>query len=167
MVLAALGGYAYQTRNRPAPAPAPAFFPCGTLTALAVRIEGPQRTLEFERPAQGADWQLLQPQRVAGDAAEIGYLVNALDALKVQNTIRAPGDAAGYGLDHPRETVTCRVKGGSSYTLAIGSQSFDSSGYYAQKSGDSRVYVISSVEVDQVDRSLATPPVKPAPSPTP
>jgi hypothetical protein len=99
------------------------------------------------------------------DHNAVTTLVNSLDVLKVENTIAKPEAASAYGLDQPREVVTCRVKDGSSYNLSVGSQSFDGSGYYARKGGDNRVYVISSVEVQQFDQALARPPVKPSPSP--
>ena len=65
----------------------------------------------------------------------------------------------------PAAVVSCRLSSGSSYNLSVGSQSFDGSGYYAQKGGDHRVYVVASVAVQQFDQALAQPPVKPTPSP--
>ena len=92
-------------------------------------------------------------------------IVNAMDVIRVQNTISKPGPDSQYGLAPAREALTCRLSDGSSYNLSVGSQSFDGSGYYARKGGDSRVYVISSIEVQQFDQALAEPPVKPTPSP--
>jgi len=46
-------------------------------------------------------------------------------------------------------------------------ENFDSSGYYAAKAGDGRVYVISSVPIDDYDRQLVTPPVLSGASPIP
>ena len=60
--------------------------------------------------------------------------------------------------------MACRVQSGRSYNLTVGKQSFDGSGYYARKGGDSRVYIVSSVEVDGFDKALSKPPVKPTPS---
>jgi hypothetical protein len=108
---------------------------------------------------------MTEPVAAPADQNQVTTLVNALDVLKVQNTIAKPDAAGGYGLAPARETVTCRLRDGSSYNLSVGSPSFDGSGYYARKGGDNRIYVISSVEVQLFDQALAQPPVKPTPSP--
>lgn len=165
-VLVGLGIYAYASRPQPPPL-VPAFVPCGLLEATGISIQGPSRTLEMVRQTTRDPWQIQQPVKAAGDPNAIDTLVAAIDSVKVLNTIKDVQPAAVYGLDRPREVLTCRVTSGASFTLSIGNQSFDSSGYYAQKGADSRVYVISSVEVDSFDRALAEPPVQPTPGPSP
>ena len=165
-VLAGLGVYAYRSRPQPAPAKQ-ALMPCGLLDTLSLEIKSPDRTLLIDRPTPGDPWRVEQPVSAPGDGNAIATLMGSVDSLKVLNTIPTPQPAAAYGLDKPREIVTCRVMEGSSFTLSIGNQSFDSSGYYAQKGGESRVYVISSVEVDSFDNALKEPPVKPSASPSP
>jgi hypothetical protein len=164
LVLAGLAAYTLLTRPRPAP-PRPSFVPCGVTSAVYVKLQGQGRVLELERAAPGDAWRVTQPAAAAADPERTTTFVNAIDVIRVVNTIPAPRADAGYGLDPPREVLTCRVKDGSSYTLSIGSPSFDGSGYYARKGGDSRLYVISSIEVEQFDRALAEPPVKASPSP--
>jgi uncharacterized protein DUF4340 len=163
-VLAALAAYLVVSRPQPAPARA-SLVPCDVVKAVYFRVQGPSRTVELRRDTPTSPWRLIQPVAGEVDHNAVTTLVNALDVIKVQNTIAKPEAATAYGLDQPREVVTCRVKDGSSYTLSVGSQSFDGSGYYARKGGDNRVYVISSVEVQQFDQALAKPPVKPTPSP--
>jgi len=165
-VLVGLGVYAYASRPQPAP-PGPAFVPCGLLETTSIKIQGPTRALEIVRQTPSDPWQILQPVKAAGDPTAISSLVAAIDSVKVLNTIKNVQPPATYGLDQPREVLTCRLTSGASFTLSIGNQSFDSSGYYAQKGADSRVYVISSVEVDSFDRVLAEPPVQPTPGPSP
>ena len=165
-LLSALGVYALATRAAP-PRPSPSLVPCDVVQAVYFRVQAPSRTVELRRDTITSPWRLTQPSSSEADPDRVTTLVNALDVVKVQNTITGPAAAATYGLDPPREVVTCRVTSGSSYTLSIGNQSFDSSGYYARKSGDGRVYVISSVEVDSFDSALKQPPVPPNPSPSP
>jgi hypothetical protein len=162
-LLGALGAYALATRPGPS-RPSASLVPCEVVQALYFRVQSSDRTVELQRDTTTSPWRLTQPPLGEADPDRVTTLVNALDVLKVQNTIAKPGDTAGYGLDRPREVVTCRVKTGSSYNLSVGSPSFDGSGYYARKGGDHRVYVISSVEVEQFDQALASPPVKPSPS---
>ena len=163
-VLAALGAYLLATRPQPAPAAA-ALVPCDVVKAVWFRVQSPNRTVEVQRASPTSPWQLVQPPLGEADQNGTTTLVNALDVLKVQNTISSPQALSVYGLDPPRELVSCRLSGGSSYNLSVGSQSFDGSGYYAQKGGDHRVYVVANVAVEQFDQALAQPPVKPTPSP--
>jgi uncharacterized protein DUF4340 len=175
--LAGLGVYAWMSRPGPAPViKIHSLIPCNQSTALEIRIDyASGKTFLAERADVNSQWTIRQP--VSGRAAEIpmSTLEQSVDAVQAQNTIRNPGSPSQYGLDHPREVLTCRVRDGSSYTLSIGGESFDSAGYYARKSGDEAVYVISSVQVDEFDRVLSEPPVLgsplpaggPSPSPSP
>jgi uncharacterized protein DUF4340 len=163
-VLAALGAYLVVSRPQPAPARS-SLVPCDVVKAVYFQVQAPSRTVELQRDTPTSPWRLTQPVATEADPNAVTILVNALDVIKVDNTIAKPEAATSYGLDPPREVVTCRLKDGSSYNLSVGSQSFDGSGYYARKGGDNRVYVISSVEVQQFDQALARPPVKPTPSP--
>jgi hypothetical protein len=164
VVLAALGVYLVASRPQPARQAAP-LIPCGLLDTVYLRIDGGGRTLELQRPTTTSDWEVLQPVHAPADPSSVDFLVNDFNSLEVLNTISAPQPQSRYGLDQPGFDATCRVQSGRSYNLTVGKQSFDGSGYYAQKRGDKRVYVISSVEVDGFDRALSKPPVKPTPSP--
>jgi hypothetical protein len=163
-VLAALAVYLVASRPRPAAQP-PALIPCGLLNTVYLRIDGGGRTLELQRPNPRAEWQVVQPVRAPGDPSSVDFLVNDLSSVEVLNTIPTPQPKTQYGLDQPGFDVNCRLQNGRSYNLTVGKQSFDGSGYYAQKGGDNRVFIISSVEVDGFDRALSKPPVKPTPSP--
>ena len=163
-VLAALVVYVVATRPRPAPQ-TPALIPCGVLDTVYLRVQGGGRTLELQRSTPTAQWTVLQPVEAPGDPGSVDFLVNEVNSLEVLNTISTPRPRSQYGLAEPAFDVSCRVKAGRSYNLTVGKQSFDGSGYYAQRGGDSRVYIISSVEVDAFDKALSKPPVKPAPSP--
>lgn len=168
LVLVGLGVFAYITRPASSPprAPAAMFLRCPSLDIVEVGIRSQGKVLELQRTTPTDPWRVTQPVAASGDSDAISYLISSVTSIKTVNTIAAPQALATYGLNPGRETVMCRVDSGASYTLSIGNQSFDGSGWYAQRSGDSRVYVISGVEVDAFDRALAKPPVKPSPSPT-
>jgi hypothetical protein len=167
VVLAGLGALVWLTRPHEVPPPVEAeFMPCPLTEVVDLSVTSGGNVVELQRASPGDSWRVVKPVADEGDPSAMGYLISALTSITVVNTIPAPQAATGYGLAPPREIVTCRNENGSSATLAIGNQSFDGSGWYAQKSGDSRVYVISGVEVDAFDRALAKPPVKPTPSPT-
>ena len=166
LVLAGLVVYAYATRPVPATPrpPAASFLPCPSVDLVLVRVEGGGRATQLERASGRDAWRVTQPVAGPADPDQASYLIESIDSIKALNTLGSSVPSAG--LESPREILTCRVKGGGSYTLSIGNPSFDGSGYYARRSGDSRVYVISSVEVDAFDHALAEPPVKPPPSPS-
>jgi hypothetical protein len=166
-ILAAVGVYAYVSRPQPQQvAQSAPFLPCPTQKTVYVHIEGGGRVMEMQRATPTDEWRLTQPFQAATDSNSASNLTSSIDSIKVLDTIASPGQPSQYGLDAPHETLTCRVITGSSYTLSIGNQSFDGSGRYASKGGDRRIFVISSVEVDEFDRVLAKPPVTPSPSPT-
>lgn len=164
VVLVAVVVYAVLSRPRP-PAPGQPFLPCTFLNTVDVRLEGQGGVVELERPTPRDPWQLIQPRQAPADSARVSTLMSTIQSLTVLNTISRPQAASTYGLDTPHGVVSCRLSNRASYNLSVGNQSFDNSGYYARKSGDSRVYVISGVGVDEFDRTLADPPVKPSPSP--
>ena len=164
--LLALVVYAALSGRSRAPAATPPFVPCPSVGTVYVRLEGQGRIVELERATPRDPWQVTQPRQAPADSDGVSTVTSSIQAMRVLNTIPSPEPASAYGLDRPHLVMTCRVTNRGSYNLSVGNQSFDSSGYYAQKSGDSRVYVISGVEVDAFDRALSDPPVKPSPSPT-
>lgn len=170
-LLVAIGVYLWVSRPQPARTPA-ALIPCDITNTLDVLVVGGDgRTVEIARGDRGSEWTVKQPVAAPADQTFAEDMVQNLGDVSVQNTIAGPGPAMDYGLDQPRDTVTCRVTSGGSYTLVVGKESFDQGGYYAQRGGDPRVYVIGSAPVDQLERRLKDPPLKsgagPSPSPSP
>lgn len=125
------------------------------------------KQVEVARPSDRDLWVLVKPFAAPADQDLARSLVEDLHSVAALNALQNPDAPSAYGLDNPRLTVTCRVTSGASYTLTVGKENFDASGYYAAKSGDGRVYVISSVPIDDFDRNLVTPPVRAGASPSP
>ena len=156
-ILLALAGVLVWT-NRQKPASKPALFPCNITTILDVTARNDQgQVIELARSDLRADWQIVKPSPGPAEPEFAQQLAQDLDSIRPDDTLKG-ADPAQYGLDHPSRTVTCRTASGSSFTLTIGSERFDGGGYYAQKSGDPNVYVISSVPVDDFDNRLKQPP---------
>ena len=167
-VLAVLVFAAFLVRPEPAPAPAARLFPCDVINALDLLVTGRDgRQVEVARTTDRESWVLVKPYAAPADQDSARSLVQDLHSIVPENAIQHPDAPPAYGLDSPRLTVTCRVTSGASYTLTVGKENFDSSGYYAAKAGDGRVYVISSVPIDDYDRQLVTPPVRSGASPSP
>jgi hypothetical protein len=167
VALAVLAVIAFQARPRPAPAVAP-LFACDVVNALDLLVTGRDgKQVEVSRPTDRDSWVVVKPVSAPADQDSARALVQDLHSILPDNAIEHPDAPSVYGLDSPRLTATCRVTSGASYTLTVGKENFDSSGYYAAKAGDGRVYVISSVPIDDFDRQLITPPVRSGASPSP
>ena len=153
---------AYLALNRSQPPTAAArLFACEEPNMVGLLVEGAGgRSLEITRGAVGDQWRVTRPVAAAADQEAARTLAQDLHSIVPESSVSQPGSLAEYGLDAPREIVTCRVKDGSSYTLTVGKETFDGGGYYGLKGGDPRVYVISSVPIDDFDRNLKEPPVK-------
>lgn len=164
VVLIGLGAYLVLSRPQPS-RPAPALIPCDVLGTLEVNLAGGGRTLDLRRANDRADWQVVQPVAAPAKHDDVVSLISTIESISVQNTLAQAQAGTDYGFGQPHLTLGCRVKDGNLYNLTVGKPSFDGSGYYAERAGDSRVYVISKVEVDGMDQALSTPPVKPTSSP--
>jgi len=166
-VLAGIAVYAWVNRPQPVPEAQP-LFPCDVTNAIDVLVTGHDgKQVEVTRPSIRELWVVVKPLRAPADQDSARTLAEDLHSIVPKNRIDHPDAPAAYGLDSPRLAVTCRVNSGASYTLTVGKENFDRSGYYAAKTGDGRVYVISSVPIDDYDRQLVTPPVLTGASPTP
>jgi hypothetical protein len=166
--LVGLAVMAYLTRPQPARPPPERFgqiLPCTISDAVLVRVEAGGRTVEAQRSRPGESWRVTQPVNAPADAVAMVFFVQSMHSVSALNTVASPEAPASYGLDAPSRLVTCRVDSGNSYTLAVGKASFDGSGYYAQRRGDSRVYVISRIPVDEFDKELAEPPIRASETP--
>jgi hypothetical protein len=158
--LIVLGTVVYLTRPGPAPERFGKILPCSLADTVLVRVEAGGKTVEAQRPRPGDAWRVTQPVSAPADPIVMEFFVQSLHSVSALNTVPNPDAPATYGLDPPSRLVTCRVQSGDSYTLAVGKASFDGSGYYAKRGGDGRVFVISSVPVDEFDRELAEPPLR-------
>src|SRR5688572_6858418 len=93
-----------------------------------------------------ADWKLVEPQQADADAAAVASVTSSLAGLEVQRVVdENPGDVAQYGLNPPRIDVSFRVKDQKEFQrLLVGEKTPTGDDLYAQKPGESRVFLISS-----------------------
>lgn len=167
VVLLGIVGYLVVSQQRSASHRQSPFVSCDPATAVWLQVQGQGHTFAMQRGDDLREWQVTQPVRQQAEGTAADGLVESANGVQVLNTIGRPGGLGQYGLDRPRDVVTCRVKAGTSFTLSVGNPSFDGSGYYARKEGDSRVYVISGVQVEALERALTAPPVSQSSNSTP
>jgi Domain of unknown function (DUF4340) len=167
VVLVALAVYAFATRNgttNPAPV---TLLPCVPSETVELKLAGSDgKVVDARRDAPGDPWRLVAPTTTAADGTAVDDLVLAAESISPTTTVKSPPAASGLGLDPPAQVVTCALRGGHSYTLSVGGQNFDESGYYARVGTGGKLYVIPSAPVVKFRGALDNPPVAPSPSPS-
>ncbi|MDQ6691656.1 MAG: DUF4340 domain-containing protein, partial [Candidatus Dormibacteraeota bacterium] len=89
-----------------------------------------------------------------------------LNSLRAIESLKETAPGQDLGLQPPAMVVSCNLRGGASYTLSIGGQSFDGNGNYARLSGDPKLHVIPAAEVAKFRKAVAQPPYRPSPTPS-
>jgi hypothetical protein len=64
----------------------------------------------------------------------------------------SPEPLSSYGLDSPSATITYTGTGGHTRTVVVGRQNFDGHGYYVQRKGDPRVFLVPADQLDPLLR---------------
>lgn len=89
--------------------------------------------------------------------------------LNISSRLVLPADdnpLSAYGLDNPASTIVVVAdRNGQAvrYTFLIGNQIVGSTGYYLQRQGDDRVYVVDLTAVDSALGLLTSVPIQPPP----
>lgn len=141
------------------------FDPTGARRVRIVDLNSNQTT-ELVYSDDGL-WHIQQPLQEEADQPQVTRFIETLANLSPQRvltgTVGAPAD---YGLDPASKQVEVELKDGSQYVLRVGVRAAAGSGYYAQVSGDERIYLIALYIASDIDRYLSNPPVKPTPTAT-
>jgi hypothetical protein len=168
VVLVALAVYAIATRNGSTPRLGPIdLLSCPPGQTVELKVTGSDgKVMDARRDAPGDPWQLVAPTAAPADGTAVDDLVNTASTISPITTLKAPPPAAQLGLDPPAQVVACALPGGRSYTLLIGGQNFDGSGYYARAGTGATLYVIPSAPVAKFRGALDNPPVAASPSPS-
>src|SRR5436190_14952115 len=109
VVLLGIVGYLVVSQQRSRSQPPP-FVSCDPATAVSLQVQGQGRTFAMQRGDDLREWQITQPVREPADGTGADGLVESADGVQVLNTIGRPGALGQYGLDRPRDVVTCRGK---------------------------------------------------------
>lgn len=82
---------------------------------------------------------------------DIAVMQNHFSTMTATRKIEEnPTDIAKYGLDNPVAELKVLFKDGNEYTLKVGGKLPTDGGYYAIKDGDSTVYAVANMDVDEV-----------------
>jgi hypothetical protein len=110
-------------------------------------------------------WWLSQPAGQPGDPATLSGLASSLAYISVQRVLTPTGSVSEYGLDKPTLKVEVATAAGPQ-SFTVGDETPSQGAYYAQKAGDTHVYLISTSVVDQLRQVTINPPVALPPAPT-
>ncbi len=81
----------------------------------------------------------------AGDLGET--LIHRLAPLKAARRLDHPGKLDQFGLAKPAATLTIKLDGGDSYSLAVGSQTYGGHHYYVRDTRTGSVYLMGSGQI--------------------
>ena len=82
-------------------------------------MSGQGRETVLERSRPGARWLVKKPVAAPAEPVSVQFILDAIKAIRVLNTLGRPQPLETYGLVTPRIVLTCRVTNGASYTLSI------------------------------------------------
>ena len=100
-------------------------------------------------------WEIVKPESLPTDSAEIGSLLTTLDTLEVQRVVvENPASAAEYGLDPARIAVSFKAAGEPApKKLLIGNKTPTGGDLYARVDGQPRVFLISAFQEDSLNKT--------------
>ena len=124
---------------------------------------GPGVALESD----GEGTWVIQPTGEPADRLRISGLMLRLSTLRATRRIADPPNLADFGLAQPSLTATIALADPPELTLTLGGKAPTESGTYAQKGGDSAVYVISNAVAQDLERLVSEPPLQPTPTTAP
>lgn len=160
VVLAGLGAYIYFVDSkRPADAPgaegqAPRekFFKIETDKISEIRVTSQGESTLLRKEKDG--WKLVEPVTADADPPEaIGMATNITGVESVGVVDENPSDLAQFGLDKPAIKVEFKGDGGASGSFSIGNKNPMQTEMYALKGGDKKVYLVSSFQETNFNRT--------------
>ncbi|MEM7112283.1 MAG: DUF4340 domain-containing protein [Chloroflexota bacterium] len=183
LILVALGGYLYYDSQQEETAVDEETIAEPTVAAPAIdqtvplldgAIANDVRQLDITRAEDGVvatfshdglgDWQQVAPTAQAVLTTTLTTQVTGfinLTSNRVFSSTENPLSA--YGLDAPAYTIGLNTLAGDgtskAYTLSVGNETPTNNGYYVQKPGDPRVYVVAKGSVDNMINLIDNPPL--------
>lgn len=111
---------------------------------LGMTLKNDTGEFSFERPSNADKWMMKAPKVAKADEEAINELINAYSFMNVSSRLSdfQESDAAKYGLETPKLTLTLKMADGKTKVLRVGTDL----GVGATKEGDAgtSVYAVSS-----------------------
>jgi hypothetical protein len=112
-----------------------------------IEFSYPDRKIILARQEEG--WQILEPIKARASEFEVGQLILAITAMKIEKFIDDPTDLGQYGLTHPRVKVTLGLEGKEAGPITLlGKNTKDNKLTYAKRESKHPVYLIQSYFIE-------------------
>lgn len=100
-------------------------------------------------PERATAWTAITVTATGGRSAEVPKerFANA-SPLLTGRLFDSPEPLSSYGLDRPAATITYTGAGGRTRTVVVGKVNFDGHGYYVQRKGDPRVFLVPADQLE-------------------
>jgi hypothetical protein len=108
---------------------------------------------EVQLIRRGTEWEITKPLKSKTDKYIMGNLLKTLAQLKMERDL-GPGDLKTFGLEPPASVLTFTAKE-ATHQLALGSQAPGTQSYYVRKDQSPNIFLITSVNKDDLDPKLA------------
>lgn len=104
-------------------------------------------------------WQVVEPEAGPADTDTVFFQVDSLAHLQAQQVVvEVVDDPAGFGLTSPALTVTLELAGGQREQIVVGREAPGGAGYYVQRAGEARLYLVSPYTLAPFFEWPSTPP---------
>jgi len=102
----------------------------------------------------GDNWKITDPKPLHADQQQVATILSSLMVIDADRVIdEKAGDLKPYGLADPAVTVTATTKNGAQ-GLVIGDDTPTGGSVYAMRSGDPRVFTVSSYTKTSLDKGV-------------
>ena len=159
VVALGLGGYIffYEAKRDPSEALNPKkdkVFTADSATVEEVEVKAASGETTSLKRVNGI-WEMLKPEPLPTDSAEVGSLLSTLETLEIQRVIAEnPSSASEFGLDPARIAITFKSAGDAApKKLLIGNKTPTGSDLYARVDGQPRVFLISAYQEESLNKT--------------
>ena len=159
VVALGLGAYIYFVESKRDPAEAlnpkkEKVFTADSATIDEVEVKAASGETTTLRRVNGI-WEIVKPEPLPTDSAEIGSLLSTLETLEVQRVVvENPTSAAEFGLDPARIAITFKAANDAApKKLLIGNKTPTGGDLYARVDGQPRVFLISAYQEDSLNKT--------------
>lgn len=156
------GGAATEADATPTPAPLTSL---STSDVTSIKVEQGDKSITVERKDDG--WVIAGDSPEPAGESKVKQAVDGLTGLKPTKTLDGIQNVADFGLGEPVWTITLTPKEGNTVVFRVGDENPRRTGRYVQVAGDSTIYLVTKVSVEDVQKWLEEPPYPPTPTPEP